>query len=527
MGTTEAPSSFSAFTPACLTDKVFWLDADDSNSLTISSGEVIEAQDLSGNDYDIAPPDSSNNPTISSTTQNGKTLIEFAEGDYFENNNVTIPSSGNLQAFIVCDVTGSDHVSDSILTMDSSNDDFQIDAGIAGTEFRGRINASGIGDSSTGVPSDEITGMHIWNASFDFDSSEYLLRLDGEQRSGSSVADYTNELATSMKLRIFANRGENQFPEGRIAEIIIYEDVTEGQRQKVEGYLAHKWGLTSLLDSSHPYKTTEAEGCFHQDPCVLSPFCHSFVDSNGATIVTQFDIEDPDQWDHRNINGTDYTQATWSSTNVSGAGTAILAVAFQSSESQLNRRYKWTLTRSNASDLEWYSAPGACPDSSPVICDCGDQCTTTTPEPTTSSSSTSSTSTSSTTQEPTTSSSTTSSSTSSSTTSSTSTSSTTPEPTTHYVTLDSFSSSDNGLWQMTGANTPYNNPNIDIADGDSIEFTNDTSQDFHVFPYQSSTAHGTCSAGSTETMTFTGTSNYGYSDEDDGDPYIQGYISPS
>ena len=77
---------------------------------------------------------------------------------------------------------------------------------------------------------------------------------------------------------------------------------------------------------------------------------------------------------------------------------------------------------------------------------------------------------------------------------------------------------------MTGANTPYNNPNISVVQGDYIEFTNDTSTDFHVFPWLGTTPHGTCSAGSTETMQFTNSSDYGYSDENDGDPYIQAYI---
>jgi len=28
------------------------------------------------------------------------------------------------------------------------------------------------------------------------------------------------------------------------------------ERQKAEGYLAHKWGLTGSLDSGHPYKSS-------------------------------------------------------------------------------------------------------------------------------------------------------------------------------------------------------------------------------------------------------------------------------
>lgn len=38
--------------------------------------------------------------------------------------------------------------------------------------------------------------------------------------------------------------------------VLITGDIISGNRQKVEGYLAHKWGLTAGLDSGHPYKST-------------------------------------------------------------------------------------------------------------------------------------------------------------------------------------------------------------------------------------------------------------------------------
>ena len=43
-----------------------------------------------------------------------------------------------------------------------------------------------------------------------------------------------------------------------VAEFITYNKVlTETERLKVEGYLAQRWGLTDLLASSHPYKSTD------------------------------------------------------------------------------------------------------------------------------------------------------------------------------------------------------------------------------------------------------------------------------
>lgn len=44
---------------------------------------------------------------------------------------------------------------------------------------------------------------------------------------------------------------------GDIAEVIGFnEAMAQLNRQQIEGYLAHKWGLTDNLDPSHPYKST-------------------------------------------------------------------------------------------------------------------------------------------------------------------------------------------------------------------------------------------------------------------------------
>ena len=42
--------------------------------------------------------------------------------------------------------------------------------------------------------------------------------------------------------------------DGFIGEIIIINSVEDSDRQKIEGYLAHKWGLSTDLPSDHPHK---------------------------------------------------------------------------------------------------------------------------------------------------------------------------------------------------------------------------------------------------------------------------------
>ena len=51
--------------------------------------------------------------------------------------------------------------------------------------------------------------------------------------------------------------GSQQAANIDIAEIVFYQSALSlSNRQTIEGYLAHKWGLTSSLPNDHPYKST-------------------------------------------------------------------------------------------------------------------------------------------------------------------------------------------------------------------------------------------------------------------------------
>ena len=43
---------------------------------------------------------------------------------------------------------------------------------------------------------------------------------------------------------------------GMLGEIILFDSmVSKSEKLKIDGYLAHKWGLTSNLPANHPYKS--------------------------------------------------------------------------------------------------------------------------------------------------------------------------------------------------------------------------------------------------------------------------------
>ena len=87
------------------------------------------------------------------------------------------------------------------------------------------------------------------------------LSHDGNQTTGSysSTTLITNNFDQDMQFWI----GEEIGGGGRGIEFILAEMImitgsgfSDTDRQRVEGYLAHKWGLTGSLAASHPYKTS-------------------------------------------------------------------------------------------------------------------------------------------------------------------------------------------------------------------------------------------------------------------------------
>lgn len=54
----------------------------------------------------------------------------------------------------------------------------------------------------------------------------------------------------------YLGRRATTYHSGNIGEIVVFaSDISTADREKLEGYLAHKWGLAGSLPSGHPYKS--------------------------------------------------------------------------------------------------------------------------------------------------------------------------------------------------------------------------------------------------------------------------------
>ena len=69
---------------------------------------------------------------------------------------------------------------------------------------------------------------------------------------------------------------------GEIAEALVFEDdVNSVNRQKIEGYLAHKWGINENLPPLHPY--SQEPPSFGGDQEIVWGGLIEYVDNNNTT----------------------------------------------------------------------------------------------------------------------------------------------------------------------------------------------------------------------------------------------------
>lgn len=242
------------FNPASIPGCQLWLDAADTSSVALnSSSNVLAWIDKSGNGYHMntLPGNSyagnSSYPTIG-TSINGKGTVNFNPSAGLKQSTTLDGVKNFFWVGAVGPPTGADIAGLYFMLGHDSYSDWCGDA-----HTRKMLNsdfaAPGILNASPTSVFTSDTNSTVTNATFSTVntpslSTPFLL----------SVAGITG---STRYQGICYDRGTHIGWCGNLGEVIIFNSVlTTIQRQKVEGYLAHKWGLQSSLPSNHPHKTT-------------------------------------------------------------------------------------------------------------------------------------------------------------------------------------------------------------------------------------------------------------------------------
>ena len=206
-----------------------WLDANnidgDDTADTITDGTaIIQWIDQSGNNNHAGQATSSNRPTYGAAELNNKGVINFTAAQSFD-----LSADANIRVIAA-------------VIMQASNQSAVTKPFGGNQNLTTSAQKFALGAIDSGVSSSD-GGIVVWQ----FEPGAYSIYVDGVNK-GSSTS--------SLSPNAF-NKVGNDFA-GEIAEVVAYDRaLSDGVRQKIEGYLAHKWGLVSDLSSSHSYKNTK------------------------------------------------------------------------------------------------------------------------------------------------------------------------------------------------------------------------------------------------------------------------------
>ena len=236
-----------------LISTALWLDADDNTTVFSDAGTtqavagtstVQQWNDKSGNGRHVTQATSNRRPSYTSNGLNGKNIVTFTD-DALANATLEWANTTN-SIFVVFRRTG--------------GADFQNVIG-SGAGEAGRF---GYGTTFTATSKYAIFNVLVfpYNFSQSWGNTDILAITSSAAPTstlivnGGSSSTVTGAGTTAAGIILGSNATFSEPTQGYIAEFIVLLSVAStNTRQRIEGYLAHKWGLTTNLPADHPYKT--------------------------------------------------------------------------------------------------------------------------------------------------------------------------------------------------------------------------------------------------------------------------------
>jgi hypothetical protein len=241
---TGGNGSNTAWTPALIAT-LLWLDASDSNTITTDSNNLISSwADKAGSGRGVYQANNSNKPLLITDLNNKKVAVFDGTNDYLRDG--TVYNYGNtVSMFFVAKFNDSARTS----LFDTAPNQQNV--------LRNIPNAFEWWNN------DPVLSINCSIGSYEILNFNYAVtpnRVISKYINGGNYAIANSGNSTGANwttLTIGAINTTDLLLNGNIAEIIFCGSIpTEGIRQKIEGYLAHKWALTANLDANHPYKSS-------------------------------------------------------------------------------------------------------------------------------------------------------------------------------------------------------------------------------------------------------------------------------
>lgn len=241
-----------------------WLDAADASTVTTVSGAVSQWNDKSSKNRHATQATSNSRPAYSATGFNSKPCLTFdGADDWLGVGGSTIAGSGYhiALAFQPSAAALSSVDGDGVFWLRNAYGQ----NGFLHLLFRNnvpsyfRLLATSDGNVGSSVGRYLSSNATATAQILAFGGAQANLRLNGTlQANGSDGGGPGNSITYSSLLAEIGRYYDNSSMFNgafSLAELILITLPSDALIEKLEGYLAHKWGLTANLPSDHPYKT--------------------------------------------------------------------------------------------------------------------------------------------------------------------------------------------------------------------------------------------------------------------------------
>ena len=256
------------FTPAIWTPlqstPLLWLDASDSatlysatagGSLVAADGTVARWEDKSGNSRHVTQATIASRPTRKTSIQNSLDVLRFDGANDFFNADLALFQNKTFVG-VACVIREKDATARPI---------FFASVGTASGTTRALLYSSNAAQEtgSRRLDTDSYRGSSGANSStvnvavsvFNFGGNSVSQFRNGTQRGTTNTySSGGGSSSNTASLAQYIGYDTGSYATQDVCELLYFGDATTDTRQKIEGYLAHKWGTTSGLDSGHPYK---------------------------------------------------------------------------------------------------------------------------------------------------------------------------------------------------------------------------------------------------------------------------------
>ncbi len=259
-GSNPVSGSDQPFEPEDIIGMTLWLDSSDTTTLFTDTGCTTAAtvngdaiacwQDKSGNNLNATQATLSRRPLLAVGAQNSLNAVEFIDDNQ---HNLDVPSTSwgdgthDFTVFVVYNQALTDTLGVMFSTYPNAANDLML---TTTTYTSNKYRYYDLNNWRTG----SAFSAGAWNVdSYHRTSNSMSLYMNGSL--DATMAALNGVSPGVARIGSYTNSFSNLY-EGHIAEIVWFShSLTVEERQKMEGYLAHKWNRTIALDPSHPYKT--------------------------------------------------------------------------------------------------------------------------------------------------------------------------------------------------------------------------------------------------------------------------------